>query len=219
MENDSDDNLLWKELILVFATFFLPGFLFQTQAGSGRSFDDPMYSVSILLQAIPQTLLLLYIVETGKKGNLEVFGFRMIRWRDLPLAALVLAATFAVLVPLEALLDSPAEQTFEWNFDNGAAVPLVLAATLAAAYREEVFFRAYALTRLGQLGASPVAAAVGTSVVFAFGHLYQGLSGFAVSLAIGLLMCGVFVRTKNLHAVGVGHGLYNFVVILASGAG
>jgi hypothetical protein len=212
---------LWIELILLFATFFLPGFLLQAQAGSGQSFNNPLYSISVLLQAIPQTLLIVYIVHIGGKGNLEEFGFREVRWKDLQFAVLTLVATFAVLIPLQALLESPGtgEGVFEWSFENLAIAPLVLFAMVAAAYREEVFFRAYTLRRLNQLGIPVVWAAAASTTIFALGHLYQGLSGFAVSFAIGLLMCGIFLRTGSLHAIGIGHGLYNFAVLLAAGAG
>lgn len=205
----------WKELILVFATFFLPGFLLQGQQGSGSAFSDPMYLTSVLLQALPQSILLIYIVQIGEKGNLENFGFRRLRWGDLPRGVLVCVATFVVVIPMQALLPSGSERTASLSFSNPALLVLVLATTMAAAYREEVFFRAYAVTRLQQMGTGPVVAIATTSIVFGAGHLYQGIAGLAISASIGLLMAAVFVRTRSLHALGIGHGLYNFIVLLA----
>lgn len=212
--NGAESDRLWKELILVFAAFFLPGFALQGRTGSGQSFDDPVYLVSIILQAVPQTLLLIYIVYIGEKGKLENFGILSPRWSDVPRGVGVGVLTFAVVIPLQLLLSGTGSGGFTWQFTNPALIPLVVVATLAAAYREEVFFRAYALTRLETLGVKPIPAAAVASVAFGLGHVYQGVAGFVVAFAIGLVMSGIFLRTRSLHAIGIGHGLYNFVVLV-----
>lgn len=212
--NGSESDQSWKELILVFAAFFLPGFALQGRTGSGQSFDDPVYLISILLQAVPQTLLLIYIVHIREKGKLENFGFRPPVWSDVPRGLAVGILTFGIVIPLQFLLGRGGSDGFAWRFTTPALAPLVILATLAAAYREEVFFRAYALTRLDSLGVTPIPAAFAVSLLFGLGHVYQGIAGFMIALTIGLVMSGIFLRTRNLHAIGIGHGLYNFVVLV-----
>ena len=85
---------------------------------------------------------------------------------------------------------------------------------LAVGYREELLFRSYFITRLGELGVKPVWAVVGTSLVFGLAHWNQGLIGVAATALIGASFGAIFAFRKDLHAVAWGHALYDTGVFL-----
>jgi len=71
---------------------------------------------------------------------------------------------------------------------------------------EEVLYRGYLLWYLGAWLSLPQAV-VAASVVFGFGHAYQGPRGIAVTAAVGLFMCGVYLVSGSLLACMVIHAL------------
>ncbi|MBN1837650.1 MAG: CPBP family intramembrane metalloprotease, partial [Spirochaetales bacterium] len=151
------------------------------------------------------------------------FGLGRLRARDLPAGLLIFAGTAAVLVFLGlALRLLPAagrelfEEGFRFTLNDWRLVPLAVAFGVVTGYREELFFRGYLITRFLETGA-PGPAAVGAScLLFALGHLYQGLSGFLTGLAIGTLFGVLFLRGRNLHPLAIAHALYNTMVLAAS---
>ena len=54
------------------------------------------------------------------------------------------------------------------------------------------------------------------NLLFASGHLYQGLPGFAGTLVIGLYLTRLFYSRRNIHLIAITHGLYNFTVLMLS---
>jgi membrane protease YdiL (CAAX protease family) len=103
----------------------------------------------------------------------------------------------------------PLRGGLRWHLSSGLEIPLAVGGSLATGYREEIFFRAYLLTRLGQAGLAPWAAVTTTTVLFALGHLYEGPLGVATALGTGVWFCVVFLRTRRLHVVAIAHGLWN----------
>jgi membrane protease YdiL (CAAX protease family) len=84
---------------------------------------------------------------------------------------------------------------------------------LVAAAGEEVLFRGFLTAYLASY--LPWLAAVALSVVlFAFGHLYQGIKGIAQTLVIGALCMAFYVYTGSLWPAIVLHAGLNFVSAL-----
>jgi hypothetical protein len=106
-----------------------------------------------------------------------------------------------------------------WTLTHPAIIPFLILSSIAVGYREEIFFRAYLITRLEQLGI-PQAAVIGTTVLlFSLGHLYEGVSGVLVAVVSGTFLALVYHRNRNVHQIALAHGLYNFGVLLLSGTG
>ena len=53
-----------------------------------------------------------------------------------------------------------------------------------------------------------------SSLLFAAGHLYQGLFAFVFALVQGVFLAMVFVRARNLHVTALAHAAYNFSVLV-----
>jgi uncharacterized protein len=216
------------EMILLFLLFYLPGYLWPQQELLDSSGGLRSYMLQFLIIALPQILLLLYIIslragENGSdaEGPCAEFGILRPRARDLPVALLVFAGVFALLTFLGFILNllPPAGRSvfatgFRWKLEDARLIPLVLLFCLTTGYREELFFRSYLLTRFRQLRL-PVFLGIGMStLLFATGHMYQGVAGLAVALIQGLYFSILFVRFRNVHPLAVAHGLYNATVLV-----
>jgi membrane protease YdiL (CAAX protease family) len=203
-------RLLIFETILLFTVLFLAGFFRQGPVPGSRYSDVSGVAISYIVIGIPQILLVLYIISIQGTGTLADFGVVAFRARDLLLALAVLAGTFAVAAPAFLL---PAVPGLRWKLGSASELPLAFALCAVTGYREELFFRAYLLTRLAQIGVPAGLAVAAGSVLFSLGHLYEGPIAVAVTAAQGVLMSLVFLRTKNLHVIAVAHGVYNFILL------
>jgi membrane protease YdiL (CAAX protease family) len=184
--------------------------------------------LEFLIIAPPQVLLLLYIIilrarEDGSGGATPFaeFGIPKPRVKDLLYALPVFAGVFAALSLLGLILSllpsagrSLFTTGFRWELENPRLIPLVLLFCLITGYREELFFRSYLLTRFHQLQL-PGFIGIGIStLLFAAGHVYQGVAGLAVALIQGLYFSLLFVRFKNVHPLALAHALYNATVLI-----
>ena len=219
-------NLL--ELALVFAGFYLPGLLWPAASPAGEPRELALYMARFLAAAAPQVLLLGYLIwlrgpsSPGTSVWAE-FGIPRPRASDLAWALALLFGAYLLLAAAGLLLALLPEQArrglaggFRWRLPDARLLPLAAAFSLLTGYREELFFRAYLLTRLGQAGLSPVAGVAASALLFACGHAYQGPAGLAVALALGVYFAVAFVRLRNLHRVAWAHGLYNLAVLAAT---
>jgi len=211
------------EITLVFMSFFLPGFLRQDLPLAGDSFPAAGYMLGFLLLAAPQTLLLGYLLWLQKDPPLSLFGMVRIRLRD-PLWALgILSGLFLLILVLglAASLISGGksgllEKGFRWRLSGASQLPLAALFSVVTGYREELFFRCYLLTRLGELGVPPLFALLAGGLLFSSGHLYQGPAGLLLGLVQGFYFGTLFLKFRNIHPLALAHGLYNFSVLLAT---
>ena len=212
------------ELTLLYACFYLPGFLVQTPDAG----DMPRYMALYIISAVPQVLLVLYIIGIQKTPGLADFGLSRIRLADLPLAMMLAAGLFSVFLAMGALVmvlppvvRDAFQSGYRWRLpDKGgfglAWWPLSFLFCLVTGYREEIFFRSYLLTRFSSLGLAPVVAALASAILFAAGHAYQGIGGAIFALAQGVVLALAFHLSRRLHILAIAHGLYNFGVLLLS---
>lgn len=206
------------EMILLFLAFFLPGFLYpQTPE------DLAAFMTRSTLIAVPQVLLLLYLLWLREGQSWGRYGVAAPRGRDLLPALAIFAGLISLLLVAAAVLRllpfvprRLLEQGFRFRLDRPTLLPLAGVFALTSAYREELFFRCYLITRLRQLGLPSWVAAASSTALFAAGHLYQGLSGLIVATLLGACFALVFLRLRNLHRLAIAHGLYNLTVLAAT---
>lgn len=207
------------EMLLIFLTFFLPGYLVQGLGGGTATATD-LLMLQSLLTGLPQILLIAYIMGINGPFNAPAWGCVRPVARDAAWLALIVPACFAIIAPfafLATLLPPAWTAAFtagiRWNLPSPFLLPLGLLFCLTAGYREELFYRSYLLGRLEGLGASMPLAVGGSTLLFCLGHLYEGPLGVLVAAGIGLLLSLVYVKRRNLHLIAVAHGLYNFIVL------
>lgn len=213
-----------KEFALLFAVLFLPGMLAQGGYVDPQAFDNIAYHVQLLAVSIPQILLVVVLCDLRRPGSSLRFGWRVPNTSDVLPAVVGLAATWVTVAAVSLVAGSilaeggGPEPTVAWSFERRELIPVALVSTLAIGYREEIFYRAYIADRAEEAQVDVRAALAVGALLFASGHVYQGVMGFILSLAIGLVLATVYYRTKSLHGIAVAHGLYNFIVLLLSGS-
>ena len=146
-----------------------------------------------------------------------------IRGRDAGEALLIAAAMVAALASASVLLDVLPEPVsgvlrrgHRWELERVGQIPLAAAFVVAGAYREESYFRAYCLTLLRAAGAPAWLATLGSALLFAAGHLYQGWAAAAFAALMGAALALLFQQRPSLHRVAFAHALFNGLVLAAS---
>jgi membrane protease YdiL (CAAX protease family) len=182
-----------------------------------------------LIQSLSQVVLLAVII--GVSGRSREFGVFRPRPRDVLLAVLVfggmiltgrmVAIAASILDPVAAGsgagnpgLPVPAALSPEGNLSPASTLALYTGFSLASAYREELFYRAYLLGSCRQQSAPPAAAVAVSVVLFAWGHAYQGSVGMAAAALIGLFLAIAWSRGASVHALAWGHAAYNLGILL-----
>ncbi len=87
--------------------------------------------------------------------------------------------------------------------------------SLTIGYAEELFFRIFAPRLLEKTGLSAPITLLVSALIFGLSHGSQGLFGMTVSTLLALLFSYFRVRGKNLHALALGHAVYDFVILAA----
>ena len=209
------------EAALFFSAFFLPGLLSQADP-AGYSAIGPVMLTALVLST-PQILLILYTLHVQDPRALEEFGVikrPLIQPLPILLAFLgVIAIAAAVQAGIQLFPVDAREalgEGYRWKLLGASQLPLALVFCAVSAYREELFFRSYLLTRMDHLGFGPVPAAASSALIFSAQHFYEGWMGVAMSAVQGVFLAVVFRRTRSLNTVAAAHGMYNFTVLCLS---
>jgi membrane protease YdiL (CAAX protease family) len=212
-----------KEFALLFSVLFLPGLLGQFGTVPSSQFESIVYNLQILVVAIPQIWLMLWLPELNRPGSRAQMGLRRPAPGDLIPAiitsvALIGTSMLAGLI-LSAFTSLGSAEAPLWEFTRPELLPLILVTMVAVGYREEVFYRAYLFRRAEELDVRPELTVIASSLLFGIGHLYQGVQGLVVTTLLGVVLAAVYLRTRNVHAVAIGHGLYNAAVLFIESTG
>ncbi|MCE7079385.1 CPBP family intramembrane metalloprotease [Streptomyces sp. ST2-7A] len=93
-------------------------------------------------------------------------------------------------------------------------LPVLIASALQNSLLEEVIVLGYLLHRLGQLGWTPMAALLASSVLRAGYHLYQGIGGFVGNLVMGVVFVLLYRRWGRVMPLVVAHALIDIVAFV-----
>ncbi|MEU8677975.1 CPBP family intramembrane glutamic endopeptidase [Streptomyces sp. NPDC048560] len=88
-----------------------------------------------------------------------------------------------------------------WKF------PVLILSAIQNSVLEEVIVVGYLLRRLGQLGWTPMAALVASSVLRGSYHLYQGIGGFIGNMVMGVVFALLYQRWGRVGPLVVAHAL------------
>jgi membrane protease YdiL (CAAX protease family) len=93
-------------------------------------------------------------------------------------------------------------------------IPVLIASAVQNAVLEEVIVVGYLLRRLGQLGWTPMAALVASSVLRGSYHLYQGIGGFFGNVAMGVVFVLLYRRWGRVGPLVAAHALIDIVAFV-----
>ncbi|MFW5728246.1 MAG: CPBP family intramembrane glutamic endopeptidase [bacterium] len=221
-QNDVPRRVLLREILVLFAALFLPGIIAQSGTIDPGAFNNITYHVQTITIALAQSLLVLHVLSLHGDTGTERFGFVPLRLSRVAVGLAVGVGLILIVLPVGALEQVLSERSgnvtpgVRFRLERPELLPLVIPTSLAIGYREEVFFRAFLLPRLEDLGASPATAVIVSTAAFAVGHLYQGILGGVVAAAIGAVLAIVFLRRRDVHVVAVAHAAYNAAVLMTS---
>jgi membrane protease YdiL (CAAX protease family) len=227
-------DLVW-ETRFVMVAFLVPGIagaivlLAQHVSGVGSVTRFPVYVsghpltnmlvgiVAYLPTACMVPLALFLLNRTGDSPSVLGLGVPRLRMDVLPAIGLVAAsfgAELVVLIPLAPLLASHSSLV---NNSPVGHVPgyyviwgLMISATTAVA--EEVLVNGYLLTRLHQLGWTPLAALILSLGLRTSYHIYYGL-GFVATIPFGYFVTRSFQKNGRLTRPIVAHFLFDAVLL------
>lgn len=203
----------WAWPALATAAVILPGLAPAGAPGSAME-----WLASGALQSLSQTLFLLVIIGAGR--GFREYGLGAPRARDLPRAAAVFAAMFA-LAWLGSLAPVPGASP-GWRPEAASPPPspalfaLCLAFSLAVACREELFYRIYLLSELRSRGVGAAAALLASTALFAVGHVSQGARGALSAALAGAALCLAALRGWGFGALALGHAAYDLAVLVTA---
>lgn len=178
-------------------------------------FDALMELNRLLVYDLPALALVLFLFLRDKKADTCGLG------RPRSMDALHAVATFGGLYLISALVALPQRLfpseaslvdyigprgLFSWS--------ILTVSCLASAYLEEVFFRASMLSRMKDAEIPPLVRLCTMAALFSLCHLYEGVYGMSNALAAGLFLGLLYERSVSVHALAVGHALYNLSVYL-----
>ncbi len=209
------------EPIILFLVFFLPGLLGQARNIQADIFNSLFFNIYYLAGTLPQIMLLLYLIYKKGGGAYSRYGIPRFSMKDVQKGFLyfigimmVILAMGAGISLLSVILKINIPEPPGWKVDNPWMLPVVFITFLSTGYREELFFRSYMLTEFISETKSRTSVVIAVSLLFAAGHLYQGILGFVITFTIGIFFSIAFLKNRNVHTIAIGHALYDFGVLL-----
>ncbi|MFE9250672.1 CPBP family intramembrane glutamic endopeptidase [Streptomyces sp. NPDC007088] len=182
----------------------------NSSAAPGRPWLDLAWQLFGITTALVPVALVLHLLTREKAGP-RTLGLDLERpWPDLGRGALVAAVVGSVGIAFYLaarglgfnLTVVPESLPGVWW-----KYPVLVLSAVQNAVLEEVIVVGYLLRRLGQLGWTPTAALIGSSVLRGSYHLYQGIGGFLGNLAMGVLFVLLYRRWGRVGPLVAAHSL------------
>jgi membrane protease YdiL (CAAX protease family) len=186
----------------------------------GRPWLDLAWQLFGIATALVPVALVAHLLMRERAG-LSSIGFDRSRpWSDIGRGALVAAGIgsaglafyllaratgFNLTVVPEALPE------VWWKY------PVLILSAIQNSVLEEVIVVGYLLRRLGQLGWSPMAALVASSVLRGSYHLYQGIGGFIGNMVMGVVFVLLYRRWGRVGPLVAAHALLDIVAFVGYG--
>ncbi|MDR0284577.1 MAG: CPBP family intramembrane metalloprotease [Propionibacteriaceae bacterium] len=176
-----------------------------------RPWLDLAYQLYYYILPLAETALALYLLHLAFGHARRLIGFDLTR----PGPDLAKGAGFCVAVGIPGIgfyllareigintTVAPANLTDVWW-----TVPVLLGSAAMSGISEEVVMLGYLLTRLKNLGWSPVVAIIVSALIRGSYHLYQGYGGFIGNLAMGVVFGFLYLRWKRVMPLVIAHTL------------
>ena len=225
---NSRDLLGAFDILAIFCLAVLPDLFrsfMETSSTVAVSWPFNSLMLSLIVRSLQVSLPILLIL---KLRNVRWSDYGFVKFRPLrdPLAALGLAimgyATYyffaygLLFAGFDFSGDADALQSMTQDAQFGIpALMLLILASCANGFAEEIAIRSYLLVRVGELCGSFVFAAIFTTLLFAAYHSYQGRYGIVSALAVGAVFATYFVITKRFWPIAIGHALMDVVGLAA----
>ncbi|MFB9523444.1 CPBP family intramembrane glutamic endopeptidase [Streptomyces cremeus] len=182
----------------------------NASAAPGRPWLDLVWQLFSISTALVPVALVAYLLLREGSGLRDIGFDRSEPWPDLGRGTLVAAgigstglAFYLVMNAAGFNLTVVPESLPEvwWKY------PVLILSAVQNSVLEEVIVVGYVLRRLGQLGWSPMAALVASSVLRGSYHLYQGIGGFLGNVVMGVVFVLLYRRWGRVGPLVAAHTL------------
>ena len=190
-----------------------------------RTSLEPFSTAWFALLAAKSFLRVAFLLYAmGRGAGFGAFGLGLARpfpsSKDIANAILVAAsagvvAIAAAIAALSFGISNPLIQPFARISPTPLTIVLMFLSSLGVGYSEELYFRFFAPAELDRAGFAPVAAILASATLFGVSHGSQGLFGMIGTGFLALIFSFFRMRGKGIHALALGHALYDFIVLLA----
>ncbi|MFI8321299.1 CPBP family intramembrane glutamic endopeptidase [Streptomyces sp. NPDC085529] len=215
-----------SSLISFIGSLTRPGSLKEQAAGlngsyvPGRPWLDLAWQLFGIATALVPVVLVAHLLLREGSGLRDIGFDRTRPWSDLGRGALLAAGIgsaglafylasrasgFNLTVVPESLPD------VWWKY------PVLILSAIQNSVLEEVIVVGYLLRRLGQLGWSPMAALLASSVLRGSYHLYQGIGGFVGNMVMGVVFVLLYRRWGRVGPLVAAHALLDIVAFVGYG--
>lgn len=196
----------------------LPGYRVQLNQNLSR-YD--LINLGLNLVSIGQLvawgLLALYLLWRSGIGPAQI-GLGRLRWPGDVVGGLGLAALIGLpglgLYLVARMLGMNAEVEPTSLASSWWRVPVLVLAAFANGFAEEVVVVGYLITRLRQVGLTPVQAVLASAALRGLYHAYQGFGAGLGNLAMGLVFGYAWYRWRRLWPLVIAHGVINSVAFV-----
>lgn len=196
----------------------LPGYRVQLNQNLSR-YD--LINLGLNLVSIGQLvawgLLALYLLWRSGIGPAQI-GLGRLRWPGDLVGGLGLAALIGLpglgLYVVARMLGMNAEVEPTSLASSWWRVPVLVLAAFANGFAEEVVVVGYLITRLRQVGLTPVQAVLASAALRGLYHAYQGFGAGLGNLAMGLVFGYAWYRWRRLWPLVIAHGVINSVAFV-----
>lgn len=196
----------------------LPGYRVQLNQNLSR-YD--LINLGLNLVSIGQLvawgLLALYLLWRSGIGPAQI-GLGRLRWPGDLVGGLGLAALIGLpglgLYLVARMLGMNAEVEPTSLASSWWRVPVLVLAAFANGFAEEVVVVGYLITRLRQVGLTPVQAVLASAALRGLYHAYQGFGAGLGNLAMGLVFGYAWYRWRRLWPLVIAHGVINSVAFV-----
>jgi len=207
-------------LLLIVPTMILSYFIAQQAGGIRESFT--VLAVATIVRDLALVGLIIFFLWRNGESPARIGWTYKHLWADIVLGIVLFFPVFLAASALGALLErlgfsGPSQSAM------GALLPrtsaqyaLAIALVIVVALSEEFIFRGYLIRRLSSATRSVAMAVVVASIIFAFGHGYEGTSGVVAVGFIGLAFALIYVWRGSLVAPVVMHFLQDFIAIVVA---
>jgi len=201
--------------LLVFLFLILPSLLLSFSAGATFA----VVAWLTIFRDLALLGLVLYFVWRSGEG-FGALGWRREGWvREALIGVALFVPTLFVLSYLGGWLQgagfSIPQSPPAYLVPAGGEVALALVLLLVVAVAEETIFRGYLILRLTAVTGSSTVAAVLATILFAFGHGYEGAGGAVAVGFLGLVFAFVYLWRRSLVAPMVMHFLQDLLAVVA----
>lgn len=196
----------------------LPGYRVQLNQNLSR-YDLINLGLNIVSigQLVAWGLLALYLLWRSGIGPAQI-GLGRLRWPGDLVGGLGLAALIGLpglgLYLVARMLGMNAEVEPTSLASSWWRIPVLVLAAFANGFAEEVVVVGYLITRLRQVGLTPVQAVLASAALRGLYHAYQGFGAGLGNLAMGLVFGYAWYRWRRLWPLVIAHGVINSVAFV-----